>query len=234
MVFFFRNLMKYKYYFIGIILVAIAVNYFFVIRNFEPTYLSQTTLLISRRGVETEPNVLQNQDDAVQEDQLFENTQELLQSFQVSERLVNDIPGIIISTQVLDEINRRLAESQVGISSYSMINFRDQLTTEIITNSRIVEVSIANKDAAAAQLITQTIAETTRQIVIDIYGQDYVNIIKVADEPRQPDGIVQKHLWIIGAFGGILIGFLLILIITIVNNHQLDGRDESYTTHSYR
>lgn len=234
MVLFFRNLLKYKYLFIGIILVAIALNYIFVIRNFEPTYRSQTTLLISRGSVETADGVPQADEDAVQEGQTFDSTQELLQSYQVSERLVNDIPGIVMSTRVLDDINKQLSESDVGMLSYSMNNFRNQLLTEIFANSRIIEISISNNNPAAAQLITQTIAESTRQIVIDIYGQDYVNIVKEADEPRQPHGIVQRHLWIIGAFGGILMGFLLILIITIVNNHQSGGNDETFASQSYR
>lgn len=230
MVLFFRNLLKYKKLFLGIILVAIIANYIFVIRNFEPTYRAETTLLISKRSAERMPDVLETEEDDVQDDPLFEETQDLLQSFQVSERLVNDIPGIIMSSRVLDDINQQLAESDTGVTSYSMTSFRNQLSTEIIVNSRIIEITVSNKDPEAAQLITQTAAESTRQIVIELYGQDYVNIIKEADYPQQPHGIVKKHLWIIGAFGGVLLGFLLILLITIAHNHERNGRDESRTT----
>lgn len=204
MVIFFRNCIKYKNLFIGITLLTVILNYVFIIRNYEPSYQSQTTLLISRQveALETlETNVV-------------------LQSLQVSERLVNDIPGIIFSTSVLDEINQNLSRSGMDQSTYSMNEFNRQVSTEIITNSRIIQIYVVNSNPETAHLIASTIASSTKELVKELYRQDYVVIIKEAELPTAPGGLSTKALWIVGMMGGILIGFLALLIITVTINHK--------------
>jgi capsular polysaccharide biosynthesis protein len=202
----------HKKLFIGIVVVTVFLNYLFVIRIFEPSYQSQTTLLVSKRSADAETI----------------ETVEVLQAINVSEKLVFDLPGIILSSRVLEAVNRNLAGSGINAPLYSEIEFRRKVKTEILTNTRIVEVSVTNQNPEAAQLAARTIADTTRLLVEDLYQQqDYVNVIRIAELPERPHGLTHRLLWVIGVLGGILMGFLAILIITMADKYRQETGEES-------
>jgi len=206
MVRFFRNCIHYFWIILVLILITTTLFYLVVIRNDPSSYKSETTLLVSRQ-IEMDENL---------------NTYEVLQAVQVSERLVFDLPGIIFSTGVLNAVNQNLNAAGIDAETYSMNSLRNQVTTEILTNTRIVEVAVVTDNPEKSQLVAQTIAQSAKEIVFDLYRQDYVKIIKEAELPVSPSGISIRVLWMLGISGGVFIGILAVLIITIAQKNGID------------
>lgn len=211
MVQFFRNCIKHRVIFISLFFATLILFYFVAISNHTDDYMSQTTILVSIQI--NESNEL--------------TTYEVLQAFQVSEKLVYDIPGIIMSTKVLNDINQVIAGFSSESKPYTMNEFKSQVTTNILTNTRVVEINVINNNPAIAQLIARTVAESTQQMVTDLYKQEYIVIVKDAEYPSQPNGLTLKLLWVIGLLGSLIMGFLAIVVLTIVENNNVEKNTNS-------
>lgn len=200
MVDFFRNWIRYMLVFIAIVLVSAALNYFLVIRDFRPLYESRAALFVGMS-----PQAAQGAD-----------TYELLQSVQISEKLVFDIPEVIYGSTVLDAVNTALSAKHTNFKPVTLRDFKEFVSTEIVSNTRVVNITVEAYDPAEAQMIARIITESTDAAVGSILNQDYIHVIKEAEFPAMTTGMSRNMIWVLSVIGGMLIGFMVILVITIV------------------
>lgn len=199
MIQYFRNLMQYILLIAVITLVTTVAMYFAVISNFTPSYESNTALLVSRYP------------DALDEYEAYV----MLQEVQIASRIVNDIPELVFSTRVKHAVNQALAQEQPAVSFYDMITFRSNVETEIIRDTRVVNVTVRHTDPEVARLVAETIALTIDQLMMEIEGQNFIHVIRTAEKSDHPVGLAVEHLWALSVLGGILLGMGLILILTL-------------------
>lgn len=201
---FFRNWIKYMLVFIAIIVVSVALNYFFVIKDFRPLYESKASLFVGMS-----PQSAQSVD-----------TYEMLQAVQISEKLVFDIPEVIYGSTVLDAVNQALEEENPGFVAVNLKDFKEFVSTEIVNNTRVVNITVEAYDPAEAQMIARIITESTDEAVGEIFKKDYIHLIKQAEFPTRTTGLSNTMLWVLSVAGGMLIGFMVILIITVVQKNS--------------
>lgn len=199
MIQYFRNLLQYILLIAVITLITVVAMYFTVISNFTPSYESNTALLVSRYP------------DASDEYEAYV----MLQEVQIAARIVNDIPELVFSTRVKHAVNQALADEHPQIPFYDMMTFRSNVMTEIIRDSRVVNVAVRHTDPEVARLVADTIASTIDQLIIEIEGQNFIHVIRTAEKPEQPVGLAVEHLWALSVLGGILLGMGLVLILTL-------------------
>lgn len=212
MIAFFRNCLRFKILFLILMVLTIILDYFFVIRSFYPTYESKTVIFVGQN-----PNSNENLD-----------TYEILQSVQIGEKLVFDVPEIIYGTKVLNSINDDLREKELSQYRYTPEDIKKMVKTEIVKNSRVVDISVRAKSPEEAQFIASAIATTTDTVVREIMQKDYIHVIKDADYPKTSTGMKKITLWILGVFGGMAMGFLAVLILTIVENFMDEDFEEEW------
>lgn len=204
MVSFFRNCIHYLWLIALIIIIMLASGYFLIIREYKPTYESSTSLLVGKSPDNT---------------QTIE-TYEVLQTVQISEKLVFDIPEIINGSVVLRKINENLGLAEGSGQRYTRADFEKNVETEVSRNTRVVNVSVKSNDPRNAQLIASTIADTTQDAVLDLMKQNYIHVIKEAEIPLRTSGVSKIQLWIVTGVGGLLIGLLAVFLITVVQNNK--------------
>lgn len=204
MVSFFRNCIHYLWLIALIIIIMLASGYFLIIREYKPTYESSTSLLVGKSPDNTQ---------AIE-------TYEVLQTVQISEKLVFDIPEIINGSVVLRKINENLGLAEGSGQRYTRADFEKNVETEVSRNTRVVNVSVKSSDPRTAQLIASTIADTTQDVVLDLMKQNYIHVIKEAEIPLRASGVSKIQLWIVTGVGGLLIGLLAVFLITVVQNNK--------------
>lgn len=201
---FFRNWIKYMLVFIALIIVSVALNYFLIIKDFRPLYESNASLFVGMS-----PESAQAVD-----------TYEMLQAVQISEKLVFDIPEVIYGSTVLDAVNAGLEAEDPGSVPVTLKDFKEFVSTEIVNNTRVVNIAVEAYDPTEAQLIAKIITDSTDKAVGEIFKKDYIHVIKEAEFPVKAVGLSKTMLWALSGIGGMLIGFMVILIITIVQKNS--------------
>ena len=204
MVSFFRNCIHYLWLIALIIIIMLASGYFLIIREYKPTYESSTSLLVGKSPDNTQ---------AIE-------TYEVLQTVQISEKLVFDIPEVINGSVVLRKVNENLGLVEGSGQRYTRADFEKNVETEVSRNTRVVNVSVKSSDPRTAQLIASTIADTTQDVVLDLMKQNYIHVIKEAELPLRASGVSKIQLWIVTGVGGLLIGLLAVFLITVVQNNK--------------
>lgn len=204
MVSFFRNCIHYLWIIALIMIIMLASGYFLILREYRPTYESSTSLLVGKSPDNTQ---------AIE-------TYEVLQTVQISEKLVFDIPEIINGSVVLRKINENLGLVEGSGQRYTRADFEKNVETEVSRNTRVVNVSVKSSDPRTAQLIASTIADTTQDVVLDLMKQNYIHVIKEAELPLSASGVSKIQLWIVTGVGGLLIGLLAVFLITVVQNNK--------------
>jgi len=204
MVSFFRNCIHYLWLIVLIMIIMLASGYFLIIREYRPTYESSTSLLVGKSPDNTQ---------AIE-------TYEVLQTVQISEKLVFDIPEVINGSVVLRRVNENLGLVEGSGQRYTRADFEKNVETEVSRNTRVVNISVKSSDPRTAQLIASTIADTTQEVVLDLMKQNYIHVIKEAELPLKASGVSKIQLWIVTGVGGLLIGLLAVFLITVVQNNK--------------
>lgn len=205
MIQYFRNFMKYLLLIVVITGITMVSMYVAVIRDYQPSYESTTSLLVSRKH-----DVSGGYEAYV-----------LLQEVTIAEKIVSDIPELVFSTTVRQEVNNVLKDKLPDATVYDEATFRNNIKTEIVTDSRVVNVSVRHHDPETARLVAKTIARTTDQIIMDLTRQNFIQVISTAEKPRHPIGLREDHLWVLSILGGFLLGMGLVLIFTISEKYTV-------------
>lgn len=199
MVNYFRNLSKYYLIVLIFAVIATFIMYELIIKDYKPFYESSTSLLISRTKDET----------------FSYESYVMLQEVQIAEKIVNDIPEMVISNQVRNAVNETLRQELPGSMLYNDTSFRNNVETMIVRQSRVLNISVRHNDPEGAKLVAEAIATKTKQMMMEIAGEDFIHVISTAERPETIAGIGVGHLWVYSMLGGIIIGMGVVLIITI-------------------
>jgi len=200
---FFRNLLKYYPVVMIFAVITVLLIYEFMIRDYQPNYEASTSLLVSR-----------TKDEAFSYESYV-----MLQEVQIAERIVNDIPEMIISNQVRNTVNETLREKLPGSMLYDDTSFRNNVETIIVRQSRVLNISVQHSDPEGARLVAETIAQKTKQMMEEIAGEDFIQVISTAERPQAIAGIGPAHLWVLSLLGGIILGMGVVLILTIAEKY---------------
>lgn len=210
MVDFFRNCIRFALVFVISICLMLALDYFVLIKNYKPSYESHTSILVGenlhRDEIETDFH-----------------SEEIFKSIQIGEKLVYDLPEMIYGTKVLASVNDVLKAN--GFNEYPLDgkDFKKSVKTDIVKNSRVVNITVKSGNPKQAQLIASTIAKTIDDVVKEIVVKDYIHILKNADASDVEIGTSVKTLWLLGVIGGLALGFFIVLIYTIIQEGYYMG-----------
>lgn len=212
MVDFFRNCIRFALVFVISICLMLALDYFVLIKDYKPSYESHTSILVG------ENLHLEN---SLQEEQL--NSEAIFKSLQIGEKMVYDLPEIVYGTKVLENVNDALKAN--GFSEYPLDgkDFKKSVKTDIVKNSRVLNITVKSANPKQSQLIASTIVKSLDDAVKEIVVKDYIHILKNADATDAKVGTSIKTLWLLGVIGGVALGFFIVLIYTIIQEGYYMG-----------
>lgn len=124
-----------------------------------------------------------------------------------AEMLTKDCQKIITNRTVLDEVIDTL---QLSVEYTELAK---QISVSVPTDTRIIEITVADREPNRAKEIVDTIANVTSEKIKTIMGVEEVNVFEYGDLPLNPASpSVKKNSVIAGVLGIVLASFIIILL----------------------
>lgn len=187
--------------------VMFLLTYFIILPDYQVSYKSTTSLYVGKNYEQIE----EAQEAALQQD----IEEKIFKNIQISDKLVYDIPPIIMGSEILKLVNDKTNEN------LSLEFMEENVETEIVNNTHVINIEVANEDPDKAQMIARTIADATDTLVNRIVDEDYITIINEANLPTVHEGFTGTGYAVISAVGGVLIGFVVLLLMTAAKKSQM-------------
>lgn len=187
-----RKLWSRKFFIIFIALVVGTVALLGSAFFLKPKYTSTTRIYVVSRSSDSS---LTNQD------------------LQAGSYLVNDYKEVITSNEVLSSV---ISQENLSLSTSELSNM---ISVDIPTDTRVISISVEDKDAQEASDIANTIREVAAEKIKSVTKVDDVTTLEAADVASKPSSPNIKRNAALGALVG---GFLA--IVGILVHEVLDDR----------
>lgn len=163
---------------------------FFVL---EPIYQANTTLYVGK-NISTDGQV--GYQDILMSGQLVKDYRELVRS-----RLVSNI-----------------VISELGLKDTTTTQIADMLGVNLKSDTRIIEITAQHTDPKFAQIIANKVADVFEKKAIELIEVDNVQVIDVAETPKNPIKPNKTMNVAIGFVLGLMFGLGLVLLIEYIDN----------------
>ena len=169
---------------------ASGVISFFVL---EPVYQANTTLYVGK-NISTEGNI--GYQDVLLSGQLVKDYRELAKSRLVSNIVINEL----------------------GLSEITTKEIAEMLEVNLKSDTRIIEITAQHTDPKFAQVVANKVADVFKKKAIELIEVDNVQIIDVAETPKDPIKPNKTMNVAIGFVLGLMLGLGLVFLIEYLDN----------------
>lgn len=142
-----------------------------------------------------------------------ETTLTSLADLQIGSQLTKDYSVIVTSRPVLQQ-----AIDNLGIYNMSYRELRSKLTIDNPTDTRIMSLTVTDKDPYTAKALVDSVAQTSSQYIAEIMEMTPPKIIEDGEIPTvQSSPNTKKNAAIGGMLGAVLVGGVIVLM-TVMND----------------
>lgn len=142
-----------------------------------------------------------------------ETTLTSLADLQIGSQLTKDYSVIVTSRPVLQQ-----AIDNLGIYNMSYRELRSKLTIDNPSDTRIMSLTITDKDPYTAKALVDSVAQTSSQYIAEIMEMTPPKIIEDGEIPTvQSSPNTKKNAAIGGLLGAVLVGGVIVLM-TVMND----------------
>lgn len=134
----------------------------------------------------------------------------------VNEKLAEDYKHIVVSNKVLDKVTEALP----GISIS-----RGNISVSALSKSRMLMLSVKNKDPHSAAAIANEITDVMIKEVNEIIRKDNIIIIDRAKIPTTPKSLDLKVYLVMAAVAGIILSAVAVIVIEAFDT-KIKGPDD--------
>ncbi|MBC1475340.1 capsular biosynthesis protein [Listeria grandensis] len=137
---------------------------------------------------------------------------------QANIQLVNTYTALLTSPRILDDVAKNLG------GNYTAGKLMGKITVGSQHNSQVINVSVQDEDQAQAALIANAVAESFAKITPDVMNVNNIDILAKADVAANPRPVSPSPVILIGggAIGGMMIGFVIMVIRVVFNTKFKD------------
>lgn len=185
---------------------TVVIAEFVVIRDSLQMYESVTGLYVGR--VIDDNNLLEEA-----------TSSSINADFQVSKELMYNIPALIEGNVLQEKVRKNLNAKELNTEFLSKGFFKNNVSTEIINNTRVIQILVEHEDAKTAQAVSAEIGLVTEEMLTEIVKVDYISIISEANLPTEHSSLSKNAMRVLAAVGGILIGFAIIFFIAAAEDN---------------
>lgn len=139
--------------------------------------------------------------------------------FQVSKELIYNIPALIEGNVLQKKVAKNLEDKGFNTEFLSIGFFKNNVSTEIINNTRVIQIKVEHEDPKIAQAVSSEIGLVTEETFIELFKVDYISIVSEANLPVETTGLSKNAMRVLAAFGGILIGLAIIFFIAAAEDN---------------
>ena len=183
---------------ITLIFMVIGVIYSYA--YITPEYKSSTTLVLAT--LDDESSSGQSSSSAITQTDLTLNS-----------NLVSTYSELIKSKTVLREVI-----SNLNINDIDEAELKDDITVSSVSNTEIIEIAVANKNADYSSKIANEIAKVFAEQVAEIYNINNVHVVDEAEVETVPYNINHTKDIVIFAFIGLVLAIIKILLANMLDN----------------
>ncbi|MDO4330994.1 MAG: Wzz/FepE/Etk N-terminal domain-containing protein [Lachnospiraceae bacterium] len=142
-----------------------------------------------------------------------ETTLTSLADLQIGSQLTKDYSVIVTSRPVLQQ-----AIDNLGIYNMSYRDLRKKLTIDNPSDTRIMSLTVTDKDPYTAKALVDSVAQTSSQYIAEIMEMTPPKIVEDGEIPTvQSSPNTKKNAAIGGLLGAVLVGGIIVLM-TIMND----------------
>lgn len=131
---------------------------------------------------------------------------------QTAAQLTGDYEILIKSRYVLETVI-----SNLGLNTSSK-RLNNSITVKIPEKTRVINISVANKDPYLARTIADSVREVASEQILGIMNIDAVNLVDAASLPIRPSSPNVSKNTMIGFLAGLVSSCALIVILFITND----------------
>lgn len=164
----------------------------------EPEYKAKTTIVLTKSD---SGNNTITQSDVTLNQQLVNTYTELIKTSNVVNEVVNSLKGYNIEKEELKE----------------------SIEVKLRTNTQLIEISVKNKDAELAEILTNRISEVFIEKINEIYHMDNLSIVDTAKVPDTPYNINHSKDILMFALVGMFISFVIVFIVSTIDSSIKDS-----------
>lgn len=185
---------------------TVVIAEFVVVRDSLEMYESVTGLYVGR--VIDDKNLLEEA-----------TSRSIYDDFQVSKELMYNIPALIEGNVLQKKVSKNLKAKNLDTGFLSKGFFENNVSTEIINNTRVIQILVEHENAKTAQAVSAEIGLVTEEMLTEIVKVDYISIINEASLPSEHSSLSKNTMRALAAVGGILIGFAIIFFIAAAEDN---------------
>lgn len=205
---FFKVFLNSKFYIIFILLLCLAIGYFYSYHYVTPMYQSSATVVL----VQNEDLNQENDTSITQKD------------LTLNKNLLATYTKIAKSNRVLEQVIENL---NLSISSESLASL---VTVQAVNNTEVFKITVRNKDNTLAASITNELLEVFSNEVNTLYHMNNVYTMDQAEISNTPNNMNHKKDLIMFFMMGMAISFGLVVVIYLLDNTIKCEKDiEEYT-----
>ena len=115
--------------------------------------------------------------------------------------------------------------NELGLTNMSVDQLADRISVEQRTETRVIEISVADTDPNMAMLITNKVAEVFQRKIVDIMQLENVQIIDKAEFPIYPASPNIRVNVTIGLILGFMVGIGIIFLIGYLDDTVKTSED---------
>lgn len=142
-----------------------------------------------------------------------ETTLTSLADLQIGSQLTKDYSVIVTSRPVLQQ-----AIDNLGIYNMSYRDLRKKLTIDNPSDTRVMSLTVTDKDPYTAKALVDSVAQTSSQYIAEIMEMTPPKIVEDGEIPTvQSSPNTKKNAAIGGLLGAVLVGGIIVLM-TIMND----------------
>ncbi len=138
---------------------------------------------------------------------------------QTASQLTQDYVILVTSRPVLEEV---ISDLKLSISTAAL---ESMITVSTPTNTRIIEIVVANEDASLAKEIADSLASSSSTQIRKVMNIEQVNVVEEGNYPTAPASPNVKIYVIFGALLGMFVSVLVVIIRFMMDDTIKTGDD---------
>ena len=181
---------------ITIVVAVVAGLYAYVV--LDDTYSAHSSMLVQAQDTETSD----------------------YQNLLTGQRLVDTYKEIAKSNRVLEELEDRIGDGTVTVSS-----LKSMITVSSVNDTLIVKLSVETESAATAALIANEAVTIIQELSQEFNGLQEVEVLDTAEVPTAPSGPNRLLYVAVGILLGGMLGVGLVLVLEFMDKHIKTPKD---------
>ena len=131
----------------------------------------------------------------------------------INDKIISTYQKLLTNDDVLTQVIKN-----TQIVDITPAELKKATTATVVSNTQILDIQVTNKNAEKAAILANELAKVFKEKIYNTYGIDNVSITLVAEIPKEPSNIHHAKDILMFTIGGLVIAIFIILLVNFLDN----------------